>query len=165
MFWFVYCKNCALRSGNKNLLIHLLVSGPARAWNEFLASKGYKKFCNFWDAFMSLTWCSNKVQTWMKDTGFNFSFTSLYWLVHLPPFLDWVFLSFVSGFRSTFSRIAVLRKCLQMDSKSDLTTNVLMLVFFVGERILSLTLCLYGLRSASVAQLLFSFDVIKDFEV
>ena len=40
------------------------------------------------------------------------------------------FLCCVSGFRLKFSRVAVLRKRLQLDSKKDLTTNGLILRFF-----------------------------------
>ena len=40
------------------------------------------------------------------------------------------FFSYVSGFRLNFSRIALWRKRLQLDSKSDLTTNGLILGFF-----------------------------------
>ena len=46
------------------------------------------------------------------------------------------FFSCVSGFRLKFSRIALLRKRLQLDSKSDLTTNGLILGFFVGKLLL-----------------------------
>ena len=49
------------------------------------------------------------------------------------------FFSYVSGFRMKVSRIALLRKRLQLDSKSDLTTNGLILGFFVGKWLLSLT--------------------------
>ena len=62
-----------------------------------------------------------------------------------------------------FSRIALLRKRLQLDSKSDLTTNGLIFGFFVGKWILLLTSYLYGLEFARVAQLLFFFDDIKFF--
>ena len=41
--------------------------------------------------------------------------------------------SCVSGFRLKFSRIALWRKSLQLDSKSDLTTNGLILGLFVGK--------------------------------
>ena len=51
------------------------------------------------------------------------------WWAQLPPFLYWVFFSRVSGFRSKFSRIALLRKRLQLESKKDLTTNGLILGF------------------------------------
>ena len=50
-----------------------------------------------------------------------------------------------------FFRIALLRKRLQLDSKSDLTTNGLILGFFVGKWLLSLTSYLYGLKFAKVA--------------
>ena len=73
------------------------------------------------------------------------------------------FFSCVSGFRLKFSPIALLRKRLQLDSKSDLTTNGLSLGFFVGKWLLSLTSYLYGLKFARIAQLLFFFDDIKFF--
>ena len=41
------------------------------------------------------------------------------------------FFSCVSGFRLKFSRIALLRKRLQLDSKSDLTKNGLILGFLL----------------------------------
>ena len=43
------------------------------------------------------------------------------------------FFSYVSGFRLKFSRSALLRKRLQLVSKSDLTTNGLILGFFLLE--------------------------------
>ena len=73
------------------------------------------------------------------------------------------FFSCVSGFRLKFSRIALLRKRLQLDSKSDLTTNGLILGFFVGKWLLSLTSYLCGVKSARNAQLLFFFDDINFF--
>ena len=45
----------------------------------------------------------------------------------------------------------------------DLTTNGLILVFFVGKWLLSLTSYLYGLKFARIAQLLFFFDDINFF--
>ena len=111
--------------------MHLLVGGTERACNVFLACEDWKKPWNFWDAYMSLTWCSNMIQTKMKETGYSFSFTSLYWWVPLPPLLEWVFFSCVLGYGLKFSRIALLRKRLQLDSKSDLTTNGLILGFLL----------------------------------
>ena len=49
------------------------------------------------------------------------------------------FSSCLSGFRLKFFRIALWRKRLQLDSKNDLTTNGLILGFFVGKGLLSLT--------------------------
>ena len=73
------------------------------------------------------------------------------------------FFSYVSGFRLKFSSIALLRKRLQLDSKSDLTKNGLILGFFVGKWLLWLTSYLYGLKFAKIAQLLFFFDDISFF--
>ena len=64
--------------------------------------------------------------------------------------LDCSFL--VSTFTETFA----------IGFQSDLTTNGLILGFFVGK-LLSLTSYLYGLKFAKVAQLLFFFDDIKSF--
>ena len=64
------------------------------------------------------------------------------------------FFSYVSGFRLKFSPIALLRKRLQLDSKSDLSKNVLILGFFGGKWLLSFTSYLYT-KSARIAQLLF----------
>ena len=69
----------------------------------------------------------------------------------------------VSGFRLKFSRIALLRKRLQLDAKSDLTKNGLILGFFVGKWLLPLTSYLYWLKFARMVQLLFFFDDIKFF--
>ena len=74
------------------------------------------------------------------------------------------FLTSVSGFRLKFSRIALLRKHLQLDSKSDLTTNGLILGFFGGKWLPSLNSYLYWLKSARIAQLLFFFDDINFFQ-
>ena len=74
-----------------------------------------------------------------------------------------IFFSCVSGFRLKFSRIALWRKRLQLDSKSDLTTNGLILGFFVGKWLHSLTSHLYRLKYARDAQLLFYFDDINFF--
>ena len=43
------------------------------------------------------------------------------------------FFSCVSGFRLKFSHIALLRKRLKKDSKSNFTTNGLILEFLVGN--------------------------------
>ena len=71
------------------------------------------------------------------------------------------FFSCVLGFRLKFSRIALLRKRLQLDSRSDLATNDSNLGFSVQKLLLSLTSYLYGLKSARIAQLLFVSDDIK----
>ena len=54
----------------------------------------------------------------------------------------------VLGFRLKFSRIAVSRKRLQLESKTDLTTTALFLDLFVGICLVLSTSCLHGLKSA-----------------
>ena len=49
------------------------------------------------------------------------------------------FFVYVLGFRLKFSRIAVSRKQLQLESKSDLTTAALFLEVFIGICPISLT--------------------------
>ena len=72
--------------------------------------------------------------------------------------------SCVSCLRLKFSSIALWRKRLQLDPKSNLTTNGLILGFFVGKWLFSSTSCLYGLKSATIAHLFFFFDDIKFFQ-
>ena len=48
--------------------MHLLVGGLASAGKMFLACEDFKKPEIFLDAYMSLTWCSNAVQTQTKET-------------------------------------------------------------------------------------------------
>ena len=73
------------------------------------------------------------------------------------------FLSCGSCFRLKFSRIALWPKRLQLDSKSDLATNGLILGFSVKKWLLSLTSYLYGLKFAIIVQLLMVFEDIKNF--
>ena len=73
------------------------------------------------------------------------------------------FFSCVSCFRLKFFPIALWRKRLQLDSKSDLTTNGLILGFFARKWLFSLTSYLCGVKFARNAQLLFFFDGIKFF--
>ena len=56
-----------------------------------------------------------------------------------------------------------MRKRLQLVSKTELTTNGLVNVFFVGLCLVSSTSRLYGLKSAKIAKVLFFFDDIKSF--
>ena len=75
------------------------------------------------------------------------------------------FFSYVSGFGSKFSRIALRRKRLQLDSKSDLATNGLIKGFFYGKWLLPLTCYRYGLKAAWIAFSLFLFEDIIFFDV
>ena len=129
----------------------------------FWPAKTRKNPWTFRDAYISLTWCSNMAQTYMKETSYSYFFTSLYWLVWLPPLLEWFPFSCISCFGLKFSRIALWRKRMQLDSISDLTTNGLILEFFVQKWLLSSTSYLYGLISARIAQLLIVFDDINFF--
>ena len=74
------------------------------------------------------------------------------------------FFSCVSGFRLKFSRMALWRRRLQLESKSDLVTIGLILVFVVGNCLLSWTSYLYGLISARIAQLLLFVGDINFFQ-
>ena len=66
------------------------------------------------------------------------------------------FFSYVPGFGLKFFVLHFDgNKRLQLDSKSDLTKEGLILGFFVDKWLLSSTSYLYGLKSARIAQLLF----------
>ena len=99
----------------------------------------------------------------MKETGTGYSFPFISCIDKYSCLRYWndFFLCCVSGFRLKFSRIALLRKRLQIDSKSDLTTNGLFLWFSDGKWLLLPTSDLYGIKFAKNAQLLFFFDDIK----
>ena len=99
----------------------------------------------------------------MKKIENSFLSFPLCWWKKLDRLFELVFFIYVSGFRLKFSRIAPLRKRLQLDSKSDLTTNGLILDYFVGIWFPWLTSYLYGLKFAWIAQVCFSFDDIKSF--
>ena len=73
------------------------------------------------------------------------------------------FFSFVSGFRLKFSRFALLRKRLQLDSKSDLTTNGLIVGLFCWEMASFVDFISVWTKICKKAQLLFFFDDIKFF--
>ena len=66
--------------------------------------------------------------------------------------------SCAAGFRLKFSRIALWRKRFQLDSRSDLTTNVLFMEIFVEKWLVSLNSYLFGLKSARIDELIFLFD-------
>ena len=161
MFYFVYCNNCALKD------VIEPVNAPACWWPCAClkcVSGRRREEKNFLRCIHVIGLVHNDGSD-MKETGYSFSFTSLYYWVQLPPLLEWVFFSCVSGFRLKFPSIALWRKRLQLDSKSDLTTIGLILEFFVGKWILSLTSYLYGLKLARIAQLFFFFDDIIFFNV
>ena len=109
-----------------------------------------------------------RAQIWFRDKWRKLVTASL--LLHC---IDWFshfryskefFLSCVSGFRLKFSRVALWWKRLQLDSKSDLASNGLILGFSVKNWLLSLTSNLYGLKSATIVQLLIVFEDIKIFQ-
>ena len=68
-----------------------------------------------------------------------------------------------SDFRLNFSRVAIRRKRLQLDSKSDLISTGLISEFFVGLCFVSSTSYLRGLKSARLAHFSFYTDIIKFF--
>ena len=72
------------------------------------------------------------------------------------------FFSCVSGFRLKFPHIALLRKRLKMDSKSNFTTNGLILKFLVGNWFF-VDFISARTEICMIAQVCFSFDEIKSF--
>ena len=96
-----------------------------------------------------------------EENWLQLLFYFLYWRLEFTPLLERAFFSYVQGFRLKSSQIALLRKRLILDFKNDLTAKGLILGFFVGKWLFSLTWYLYGLKNARNAQLLFFFDDIK----
>ena len=132
--------------------MHLLGGGPECASIVFLACQDQKKPWTFWYAYMSWP----RAQIWFRHKRGKLVTASL-----LLDCIDWYsclrywnefFCSCVSGYRLKFSRIVFWRKRLQLDSKSDVTTNGLILGFSVGKWLNSLTSYLYGLKFARHAQ-------------
>ena len=141
--------------------MHLLVGGPACAWNVFLVGEEKKKI------FLRCIYVIELVLKYGSDINEGNWLQLVFYFILLMGIVASVIglglFQCVSGFRLKFSRIALLRKRLQLDSKSDLTTNGLILGFFVGKWLPSLTSHLYGLKVARIVQLLFFFDDIKFF--
>ena len=163
MFYFVYCNNCALKD----------VSGACSCTCSMVALR-VPEMC-FWPAktrsSLNFLRCIHVVDLVLKygsDINEGNWLQLLFYFIVLMSIVASVigmsfFFSCVSGFRLKFSCIALLRKYLQLVSKSDLTTNGLILGFFVGKWLLSLTSCVCGVKSTRNAQLLFFFDDIKFF--
>ena len=162
MFYFVYCINCALKD----------VNGACYCTCSLVALR-VPEMC-FWPAktrktlnFLRCTHVIDLVLKYDSDINEENWLQLLFYLIVLMGIIASViglsFFSYVSGFRLKFSRIALWPKRLQLDSKSDLTTNGLILGFFVGKWLLWLTSYLNELKFAKIAQLLFFFDDINFF--
>ena len=102
-------------------------------------------------------------QNWRRLVKATFSLHALIGTVASDKRLS--FLSYVSDFRLKSSRFALWRIRLQLDSKVNLTTNGLILGFFVRKWLLSLTSYLYGLKWARIAQLFFFVMTSNFFDV
>ena len=165
MFYFIYCKNCALKEVNGDCSCTCSLVALRVPETCFWPAKTRKELSTFWDAYMALTGCSKMVQTWMMETGYSFSLTSLFWWKWLIPLLEWVLYSYVSDFRLKLSRIWLWRKRSHLDSKSYLSTNGLILGFFVQKWLPSLTSYLHGLESSRIAQFLFVMVTSNFFDV
>ena len=145
-----------------------LVNAPARWWpcaclKCVSGLQRLEKDWTSWDAYMSLTWCSNTVQTWRKlATASLFSFIALMGIV--ASFIGMsFFLIYVSVFGLMFCRLAVSLRLLQLESEPDLTPTGLILEFLVEICLASLMSYMHGLTSAWVAQYWFFSDVIRFF--
>ena len=111
---------------------------------------------HFWHWFCAQKWFR---RNWRRVVAATF-FSSVIGVVASVNELS--FFSYVSNFRLKFSRFALWRKRLQLDSKNYLTMNGLILGFFVRKWLLSLTSYRYGLKWARIAQL-FSFVMTSNF--
>ena len=162
MFSFVYCNNCALKDVNRacyctcslvDLRVPEMCFWPAKS----------RKSLNFLRCIYVIDLVLKYGSDITEGNWLQLHFYFILLKVTVASVIGLSFFSYVSGFRLKFSRIALWRKRLQLDSKSDLTTNGLILEFFVWIWILSLTSYLFGLKFAGIAQLLFFFDDINFF--
>ena len=156
MFYFVYCNKCALKDSKRAwyctcslvaLRVPDLCFWPART----RISSNFLRYIYVIDLVLKFGSDINE-GNWLQ---LHFYFIVLMGIVASVTGMS--FFGCVSGFTLKFSHMALLRKRLQLDSKSDLTTNGLILGFFNGKWLLSLTSFLYRLKSARIAQLLFPF--------
>ena len=163
MFYFVYCNNCVLNAVNGTCWCTCSLVALPVPHTCFCPAKT-RKTLYFFEMYTCL-WPG--AQIWFRHNWRKLVTGSL--LLHCIDgysyrrYWNKVFFSCVSSFRLKFSPIALWRKRLQLDSKSDLTTNGLILGFFAIKWLLSLTSYLCGLKSARDAQMLFYFDDINFF--
>ena len=162
MFYFVYCNNCALKK------LMEPVNAPARWWpcaclKCVSGLQRLEKTLNFLRCIHVFDLVLKYDSDINEENWLQLLFDLIVLMGIVASVIGLSFFSYVSGFRLKFSSIELWRKRLQLDSKSDLTTNGLILEFFVGKEILSLTSYLRGLKFARIAQLLFFFDDIKFF--
>ena len=112
--------------------MHLLVGGPERAEMCFWPAKTRKSL-----NFLRCIYVIDLVLKYGSDINEGNLLQLLFYFIVLLGTVASVtgmsFFSCVSGFRLKFSRFALLRKRLQLDSKSDLTTNGLIVGLFCWE--------------------------------
>ena len=130
MFYFVYCKNCALKD----------VNGACYCTCSVVVLR-VPEMC-FWPArtrksliFLRCIYVIDLVLKYGSDINEGNWLQLLFYFIVLMGIVAFVigmrFFSCVSGFSSKFSRIALLRKRLQLDSKSDSTKIGLILGFLL----------------------------------
>ena len=123
MFYLVYCNNCDLKNVSEACFYICSIIALCLPKMYLWPAKTRKKpkllemhTCHWTGAQM---WFRHE---WKKLVAASPLLHSTDGLL-LPPFLEWVFFSCVSGFRLSFSCIAFWQKRLKLDSKSDLTTK------------------------------------------
>ena len=155
IIYFVYCNNCDLKNVSEGCFYICSIIALCLP-KMYLWPAETKKNIKLLEMHTCL-WTGAQMwfrHQWKKlvTASFLLHCTEKLWL---PLLLEWVIFSCVSGFRLNFSRLSLQRKRLQLDSKSVLTTNGLILGFFVGKWLPSSTSYLHGLNIAWISQLLF----------
>ena len=133
MFYFVYCNDCALRDVNGDCYVTF------KCLNCVSDLRRLEKTLNFFICIhvidLVLKYCSDINEgNWLQ-----LLFYIIVLVVIVSSVIGMFFFSCVSGFRLKLSVITFWRKRMQLDSKSDLTTNGLILWFVVGTWLLSIT--------------------------
>ena len=145
-------------------------SKPISPFSKFCVNcllRFYFIYCNncvlnaFWDAYLSLTWCSNIVQTQMKQLVYSFSFTSLFSEKSFVSYENESFFHLSVTFSDELFWNCTFGETFAIGFKNWSVHNGTELVFFVGIWLFSLNSYLFGLKSARNAQPCFFFDDIK----
>ena len=164
MYYFVYCNLCALKGAKGACYRTCSLVALRVPYMCFWPAKTGKNI----DFFEMLTCLWPGAQIWFRHKWRKLVTDSLLLLCNnwysCLRYLNEFFFSCVSGFRKKFSRIALWRKRLQLDSKSYLATNGFFWSFLVGLCPVSSTSCLHGLKSTWIAQLFFFLTISSFFD-
>ena len=163
MFYSLYCNNCFFF---KNIIRTLYwtcsLVAPLLPEQNFLWLEETKENLNILSCILVLDLVLKCCSDIKEDNCPSYFLTSLCCWIKLHRWLKWAFFFCGSRLRLKFSRIALLRNRLKLDSKTDFTSKKLTLELSVKKYLGSLASCLNWLKCSRNAQVRF-FNNIKDF--